>query len=269
MHYRIASNETLPSYLGRLQLRDIDQILFSNYEFHLRNTSSSITVDPTTGSIVLRERLHRGSRLSYEITAIDASGQTNVTDTLVIDVDGGIDLYEIHISQSVPPGTIVHQLQQDDTTYSLTNESTDFSLDRSTGYIRLMRSIPSARTNYTLLVEARKQNGSSASQIEIFIWITKNDSIYFDLDKTNRCFLDESQSIGTRICTIGKDSTDFLYQLINFKHLFHILSNNGTILNRRRFHYDSDKHQYNVTILVRDQHHQVSRSHSSLQSGHR
>ncbi|CAF1535391.1 unnamed protein product, partial [Rotaria sordida] len=35
-------------------------------------------------------------------------------------------------------------------------------------------------------------------------------------------------------------------------NLFDVLSNNGTIINRKIFDYERDKHKYNVTIIVQD-----------------
>ena len=47
-------------------------------------------------------------------------------------------------------------------------------------------------------------------------------------------------------------SCDFIYYLIDPMNLFDILSNNGTIINRKIFDYEIDKHEYNVTIIAQD-----------------
>jgi len=64
----------VPFCIGRVQLIDIDRLFLSNYEFYLKNFSEHISIDPSTGSIILYHQLDReyhGAELNYEILAID------------------------------------------------------------------------------------------------------------------------------------------------------------------------------------------------------
>ncbi|CAF3469543.1 unnamed protein product, partial [Rotaria sp. Silwood2] len=47
--------------------------------------------------------------------------------------------------------------------------------------------------------------------------IINNDIMYFNIDNNNNnnCFIEENKIIGTNICTIGFDSNDFIYELID------------------------------------------------------
>jgi hypothetical protein len=166
----------------------------SSFEYFLKNSSSDISIDSTTGSIILLTKLNR-DRLQYEIIAIDSSNQKTLTDVLIINDHGSLfekENYQINIRKSLPPGTIIN-----------------------------------------------------------------DDDIYFNLKNIHQCWIDEKKLNGTKICTIGKDSIDFIYQLIDPVNLFDILPNNGTILNRKIFNYKIDEHEFNVTIVVRDRKNQV------------
>jgi hypothetical protein len=144
-------------------------------------------------------------------------------------------------------------------TYSLLNSSDYFSIDQKTGIIRLKKSLPSIITNFTLNIQVLENEINLTNQTNLFISIVNDDNNYFHLENRNDCFIDENQIIGTKICTIGKNSNDFIYQLINQNNNFQIFEHNGTIVNRKIFDYETDQHEYNLTILVRDRENQVRR----------
>ncbi|CAF5140845.1 unnamed protein product, partial [Rotaria sp. Silwood1] len=121
-----------------------------------------------------------------------------------------------------------------------------------TGNIYLNEYISTIIENFTLIIEAIEDGINLTDRTNIFISIINDDYIYFQLDKQNQCFLDENEPSGTIICTIGKNSIDFIYYLYDPMNLFDILSNNATIINRKIFDYEIDKHEYNVTIIVQD-----------------
>ena len=277
LRYNITENNQVPFYVGRVQLIDIDRLFTSNYEFYLRNFSEQISVDPSTGSILLYHQLDReyhGAELNYEIFAIDRNHQeNNLTNTLTFSLhdinDHGPkfsqDLYSINISKSLRPGSFIFQLNatSDDPlvngrmTYSLRNASNSFLIEPQTGILRLKQSLPAMLTNITLSIEVLENEVNLSNQTNLFISIVNDDQNYFDFHERNRCFLEENQRIGSVICTIGKNSNAFIYEFLNQQENFQILKNNGTIINRKVFDYETDPHQYHLTVLVRDRENQV------------
>ncbi|CAF0974726.1 unnamed protein product [Rotaria sordida] len=80
--------------------------------------------------------------------------------------------------------------------------------------------------------------------------------MYFNINNNNNCFIEENKIIDTNICTIGFNSNDFIYKLIDHMNCFAIYENNGTIINKKIFDYEIDQHEYNVTIIVKDRENQ-------------
>jgi hypothetical protein len=277
--YNITENNPIPFYIGRIHLLDTDQLFSSNYEFYLRNISSQISIDQTSGSIILYEKLDRefhGPELTYDILAMDQNNkQNNLTNKLIlyiIDINDhgpGFDKKSdyINISKTIRPNTIVYRLNatskdpvvNGNMKYYLLNSSDYFSIDEKTGIIRLKRSIPSTLMNITLNIEVLEDGINLTDRTDLVFSIINDDKNYFNFENTNECFIEENQPIGTRICTIGKNSEDFIYELIDKTHFFQILENNGTIFSRKIFDYETDKHQFNVTIIVKDRENQVRR----------
>jgi hypothetical protein len=158
--------------------------------------------------------------------------------------------------------------------YFLKNSSLNISIDSMTGSIILLTKINHDQLQYEIIAmnSLNRMNITDILRINIhhlneFIPLknkdlilnidTNKDSNYFNLDNLHRCIIDKNQLNGTNICTIGKNSMDFIYQLIDPMDLFDILSNNGTILNRKIFNHQIDNHEFNVTIIVRDRKNQV------------
>jgi hypothetical protein len=142
-------------------------------------------------------------------------------------------------------------------TYSFLNSSEYFSIESSTGIIRLKHSLPSILTNLTLIIEVIENGINLTDQTNLLISIINDDQNYFNFDNQKKCFLEENQIFGTNICSIGKNSNEFIYELINEKNNFQILENNGTIISKKIFDYEFDPHEYNLTIIVRDRENQV------------
>ncbi|CAF1545949.1 unnamed protein product [Rotaria magnacalcarata] len=269
--YNLNENNLIPFYIGRIKLIDIDQLFLFEYKFYLRNFSSQISIDATTGSIILLDKLDReihGEKLQYDIIAIDRTNQKTLADKFTISINdlndhGPVfekDLYQISINKSTQPGTIIFQvmafsydpIMNGNISYYLMSSSFMFSIDKHTGDIRLNEYIPSAMASVTLTIQAREDGIDLVDRTDVFITIINDDYIYFTLENRNRCFIDENQPNGTKVCTIGKDSIDFIYDLMDPTNTFGILSNNGTIINRKIFDYEIDKHEYNVSIIVKD-----------------
>ena len=275
--YNITENNLIPFYIGRISLIDIDHLFSSEYEFYLKNYSSQISIDQTTGSILLYEKLNReyhGAELHYEIIAIDINNQeTKLTNELILYIndinDNGPkfdqDYYYVNISKTLRSNSIIFQVNatSDDPImngnmrYYLINSSDYFSIDEKTGIIRLKKSLSSMIRNFTLGIEVIEDGINLTNQTNIFISIINDDNVYFNLENRKDCFMDENQSIGTMICTIGRNSQDFIYELIDKMNDFEIIENNGTIINTKIFDYENDPHEYNVTIIVRDRENQV------------
>jgi hypothetical protein len=275
--YNVTENNPIPFYIGRLQLIDIDRLFSFDYEFYLQNFSSQIFIDPRTGSIILYEKLDReyhGAEIQYKILAIDRNHQannlTNILTLFINDInDNGPkfdqDLYSINISKSLRINSSIFQLNatsndpivNGNMTYSFSNSSEYFSIEPSTGIIRLKHSLPSIATNLTLMIEVFESGINLTNQTNLFISIINDDKNYFNFDNRKKCFLEENQLIGTNICSIGKNSNEFIYELINQKTNFQISENNGTITSKKVFDYELDPHEYNLTILVRDRDNQV------------
>ena len=57
--YTINENNLIPFYIGRIQLIDPDRLFAFEYKYYLKNSSSQISIDTTTGSIILLTRLDR------------------------------------------------------------------------------------------------------------------------------------------------------------------------------------------------------------------
>jgi len=275
--YNVTENNPIPFYIGRLQLIDIDRLFSFDYEFYLQNFSSQIFIDSRTGSIILYEKLDReyhGAEIQYQILAIDRNHQANnLTNILTLSIndinDNGPkfdqDLYSINISKSLRINSSIFQLNatsndpivNGNMTYSFPNSSEYFSIEPSTGIIRLKHSLPSIATNLTLMIEVFENGINLTNQTNLFISIINDDKNYFNFDNQKKCFLEENQLIGTNICSIGKNSNEFIYELINQKTNFQISENNGTITSKKVFDYELDPHEYNLTILVRDRDNQV------------
>ena len=173
--YNLTDNYLLPFVLGRIKLIDIDQINSFYYKFSLKTPSSDISIDYTSGSIILLtkfNRKYRQNQFNFSILAIDTNNQRNLTDYLILN-------------------------------FNETKHSND-------------------------------------------------KEIYFQMENIRRCSVDQQQTNRTSICTIGKESRDFHYELIDPKKHFEILKNNATIVRRHRL----TQKQYNLTILVRDRHDQ-------------
>jgi hypothetical protein len=274
--YTINENNLIPFYIGRIQLIDLDGLSSFEYKYHLKNSSSQISIDVTTGSIILLTQLDReihGEKLHYEIIVIDYFNQKKLTDILIIHINdlndhGPLfekDNYQININKSIRPGKIILQtiassydpINNGNISYYLINSTSMFSIEKFTGNIRLNEFIPLTIKNMTLIIEAFEDGINLTDRTYVFISIINDDYMYFKLENRNQCFLEENKPNGTRICTIGKDSNEFSYRLIDPMDLFDVLANNGTIINRKVFDYEIDKHEYNVTIIVQDRMNQV------------
>ncbi|CAF1579479.1 unnamed protein product, partial [Adineta steineri] len=274
--YNVTENNLVPFYVGRIDLIDIDQLFISEYEYYLKNASSQISIDPMTGSIILYEKLDReyhGSFIQYEILAIDIHNQgNNLTNQLILYIndlnDNGPmfekDIYYLNISKTIRPNTNIFQvnatskdpIMNGNLTYYLLNSADYFSIDKYTGIIRLKQSLSSMITNFTLNIQVFEDGVNLTDQMNLFISIINDDNVYFDLENQKKCFINENENIGTRICTIGRNSNDFIYELIDKMNFFQLTENNGTIINKKIFDYENDLHQYNVTIIVRDRENQ-------------
>ena len=272
--YNINENNIIPLYIGRIQLVDIDQLYLSKYEFYLIKNSSSISIDRMTGSIILHEKFDReydGSKLEYEIMAIDINNkEKNIRNKLIIYIDDQNDhgprfnqnFYSINISKFIRPNTILFQLNatskdpivNGNFKYYLMKSSEYFSIDQQTGIIRLKTFLPSILKNFTLNIRVIEDQINLTDDTNLFIRINNDNNNYFHLEN---CSLEENQNIGTKICTIGIKSNDLIYQLIDRMNYFHIIENNGTIMNKKIFDYENDQHEYNITIIVKDRENQV------------
>ncbi|UJR27505.1 hypothetical protein I4U23_008789 [Adineta vaga] len=275
--YNITENNLIPFYVGRLNLIDIDRLFQSNYEFYLQNSSSHIFIDQTTGSILLYEKLNReyhGSQIIYQVKAIDTNNRENaLSEKLILNIidinDHGPkfekNFYSINISKTIRPNTNIFQVNatSEDSVmngkfqYSLKNASNYFQIDEHTGMIRLKTSLPSMLMNLTVHVEVFEDEINLTDSTNVFISIINDDNIYFNFENQDKCFLDENQNIGTIICTIGRNSDEFLYELIDTTNAFQIMKFNGTILSKKIFDYETDPHQYNVTVIVKDRENQT------------
>lgn len=275
--YTIDENNLIPLYIGRIDLNDIDQMFSFNYKYYLKNNTTKIRIDSTTGSIILFEKLDReihGDKVQYDIIAIDYVNRKNLTDVLVININdvndhGPIfekDIYHISVNKSTIPGRSIFQItassydpiMNGNISYYLKNSSSIFSIDKYTGNIRSNDYIPSTMANITLSIEAVEDGINLTDRTNVLLTIINDDYIYFNLENRNRCFIDENQRNGTIICSVGKESVDFMYSLIDPMNFFDVLSNNGTIINRKMFDYEIDKHEYDVTIIVQDRKNQVT-----------
>ena len=165
--YTIHPNNPLPFPIGRIRLVDPDQLFSFQYKYYLKNLSSEISIDLTTGSIILLTKLPQKSQ--YEFYAVNNFNQKKLTDRLIINIRE-----------------------------------------------------------------------------------------YFSEKGISQCFLDEQKTKEIVVCTIGKESADFSYYLIDPFNRFDILSNNGTIIQRKISDSEMDRDEYNVTIVVRDRETEVN-----------
>lgn len=275
--YNITENNLIPLYIGRIKLIDIDQLFTLNYEFYLKNFLSDISIDSSTGSIILYNQFDReihGSKVEYDIIAIDNNNKENkLTDKLSFYIDDindhgpkfDQDFYSINISKSIRINSFIFQfnatsddpIANENFSYYLINPSDYFSIDEQTGIIRLKQSLPSLITNFTLNIKVFESGINLTDETILFISIINDDNNYFNLEYRNKCFIDENQIIGTTICTIGKNSEDFIYELINQLDNFQIFEHNGTIISKKMFDYEKNQHEYNLTVIVKDRENQV------------
>jgi hypothetical protein len=270
--YTINENLPIPSYIGRTCLIGLDQIFSFEYKYYLKNSSSKISIDSNTGSIILIDKLNRG-KLQSEIMALNPSNQKHLTDILTININdhGPLfkkNVYQININKSIQPGTIIFQvptlIKHGNIKFYMRNSSSIFLIDKYTGDIHLNEYISSIITNLTLIIEGFEEGINITDRTNVVISVINDDYVYFKLENRNRCFIDENQSNGTRICAIGQDSNDFIYHLIDPMNLFDILSNNGTIINRKIFDYEIDKHEYYLTIVAQDRKNQVMKKSCTI-----
>jgi len=188
--YNITENNLIPLYVGRIQLIDIDQLFSFEYEFYLKNISSQISIDSTTGSIILYEKLDReyhGSKLEYEIIAIDNINkeEKQLTNKLIIFIndmnDNGPkfdhDLYFVNISKSIRLNSFIFQINatSDDPiingnfSYYLINSSDYFTINEQTGIIRLKKLLPSFLTNFTLNIKVFENGINLTNQTKLYL----------------------------------------------------------------------------------------------------
>ncbi|CAF0721029.1 unnamed protein product [Adineta ricciae] len=270
--YTIDEHHPIPFYIGRIELIDLDHLSFFQYKYYLHNSTSQIAIDPMTGSIILLTELDRevhGEILQYEIVALNDFNQKNLIDSLIITIndlnDHGPsfkeDSYHFYVNKSTRPRTFLAQLNATSLdpvnngriSYYLLNSSSMFSIEKDTGRLYLDEYLPSTETNLTFGIEAIEEEINLTDLRNISITIINDDYIYYHLERIHQCFLEENQPYSTNICTIGKSSKNFVYQLNNsMNNSFDILSTDGTILTRKIFDYERDEHEYNLTILVRD-----------------
>ncbi|CAF4108301.1 unnamed protein product, partial [Rotaria sordida] len=217
---------------------------------------------------------YHGSKLEYNIIAIDYNNkENNLTNKLIISIndinDHGPkfdqDYYSINISKSIRPDTIIFQInatskdliENGNITYDLINSSDYFFINQQTGIIRLKKYLSSTITNFTLIIKAFENDINLTDYTNLFITIINDDNMYFNINNNNNnCFIEENKIIDTNICTIGFNSNDFIYKLIDHMNCFAIYENNGTIINKKIFDYEIDQHEYNVTIIVKDRENQ-------------
>ncbi|CAF3290402.1 unnamed protein product [Rotaria socialis] len=272
--YNITENNILPYYIGRINLIDIDQLYSYDYEYYLKNPTKQISIDPITGSIILNEQLDReyhGFELQFDIIAMD-NKEDNLTSKLIFYINDLNDhgpkfdqeYHSINISKSLRPDTIIFQVNATSEdpivngllTYELINASDYFYINQHTGIIRLKTYLSSIIMNYTLTVKVFEADINLTDYTNIFISIVNDDNMYFNLNEKNNCFLEENKIINSEVCTIGFDSNDFIYELIDPVKYFQIIGSNGTIINKKVFDYETDQHEYTVTIIAKDRENQ-------------
>jgi protocadherin Fat 1/2/3 len=277
--YNITEHHHIPMYLGRIQFIDMDQLYVYQYEFYLQNQTSMISIEPMTGSIVVHDQFDRerhGSTLIYQILVRDYwHEQTNYTIDLFIHIDDINDhgprfaheMSTVNISKSLRSGSVLVQVNatsddpqaNGDLTYALMTPSDYVSIDEHTGTIRLKTSLISVTTNFSLDVQVKEQGINLTDQTTLLISIINDDEqVYFNSDENRSCAFNENQSIGTSICTIGKNTNDFIYELVQTTNAFDLKANNATIVTTKVFDYELDDHIYNLTILVKDRENQVN-----------
>ena len=270
--YNLTENNLVPFYLGRVRLVDIDNLSNMDYEFFLRNSSSMISIDQSTGSILVNEpvdREYHGSKLDFTFDVIDRTNSNNkLTNQIIIHIidinDHGPkfneNFYVFNISKSLRVNSSIGQLNATSLDehvngrfrYNLLNSSTYFSIDEFSGSLRLKHSLPSILTNFTLVIEVFEENINLTDRTIVFLEMINDEYNYFDLNQEKNCFIYENQTIGTRICTIGKNIDEFIYEFQHSQDNFGILQENGTIFSKKIFDYEFDQHNYNLTIIVKD-----------------
>ena len=272
LSYNVTENNPVPMYVGRIGLIDVDQLLSSDYEFYLKNETSLVSVDLTTGSIILNAPLDRevhGRTLIYEIIVRDQlNKEKNLTTTFNIDINDVNDngpkfsqeIYAVNVSKSLRPKMLVFQVNatsedpsaNGNMTYSLLNPSEYFLLEGDTGRIYVKKPLPSLLTNFTLDIRVMEEGIQSTDRTQVIVSIVNDDHVYFNFDESKACFLREHQAMQTAICTLGKTSDEFLYQVIDPTKFFEISPNNGTLINRKVFDYETDPHEYHLTVIAKD-----------------
>ena len=277
LSFNVTENNPVPMYVGRIDLIDVDQLLTSDYEFYLKNETSLVSVDLSTGSIILNAPLDRevhGENLVYEIIVKDQlNKEKNLNTTFSIHItdvnDNGPkfaqEIYMVNVSKSLRMKMLVFQVNatSDDPSangnmsYSLLNPSEYFLLEGDTGRISLKRSLPSVLNNFTLDIQAVEEGIQSAARTQVIISIVNDDHVYFNFDESRACFLREHQAMETAICTLGKTSDEFLYQLVDPTKFFAISPDNGTLVNRKVLDYETDPHEYLLTVVAKDRNNQV------------
>ena len=123
LEYTIYENTLIPSYIGRIRLIDLDQLL--SFKYYLVHPSSEISIDSITGSIILMKKLNQG-KFQYEIIAMNLFDQTNLTEILTINVKDHGPLfekknYQINLKKSIQPGRIIFR-----NLTSITNENINY-----------------------------------------------------------------------------------------------------------------------------------------------
>jgi hypothetical protein len=272
----------IPCYLGRIHLFDVDQLLSPNYRFYLSNQSAMISIDPTTGSIVLKQRIHKklfGSNLNYEVIATNTKQQHNLTGLLVIGIrqssagvlSFGNDHYRINVSRSLRLGSLVFRAiaRTDDSithtniTYSLIDGADEFSLEKSTGSIRLNGYLPLSTTKYALTVEAKEEETELTAKTMVVVTLLDDQDSCFNVINIRQCSIASIAIIGTSVCTLGNNAQDCLYQLIDPMTYFTLAGKNGMIINRNVFQDEIAEQEYNVTMLAWSRRNRVSSSRLS------
>ena len=261
LYYRLDPTRLAPFYVGRIKFFRLDNYLPSDFNFDLKNSSTNVKIDAATGSIFVDQQMNRhddGRRFIFELVVINTIDRSTIEEFLLVDIDASRSLFEkelnfVTIPRSTPIGSEIFRVRNSNEKrkifYSLIDSREEFEIDEKNGTVRLVDFLPFSIRHLTLIVEGQEENHRSRMTIEVSIEV--NDELYFDFNVFHRCQIDSNATIGTTICTVGKNSSQFFYQLVDPSTIFDLRDETATIVNQKTIPNDFHQEEFFVKFIVK------------------
>ncbi len=287
----IQENSASGVILTQIEATDNDSQLNSVVQYSLLSDQNSklFTIDSASGLITLNtsSTLNRESVGAEFILRVNASnvapGENGVYMYSIKDIsvhvidenDNGPQFkqtrYYVSVEENLPAGTVIIQLEAEDpdqtphTEYFLLNEMDNFSIEKSTGKVKLERKLDfEVKQQYVLdiiAVDPELKNSTHAAepsaktQLIVDVLDLNDNEPVFDPSTPTDVYMDESMPVNTTICyvkaTDADQTNELTYQIVGQNSdLFGIEPKTGRLYSRYVFDHEKliDSNEFQVKI---------------------